>query len=232
MSKASALAEAIGAISDRVLGDWEGNPAALRMKAETKRLAAGAAALVNAQRSRSPLDTPEAHVKKIGGMARKFDQEVLAMLNRNGATWGQGMADIDRRIAEKINLQPDSFAGEIRATYRAMKGPDRIAMIGKMIKENRGPELAALIKAPESLTGLSEADRTNYESAILSAHAPEELEERARLADSFEAAHAALRAATDLAKSLTDPHQLARIEREDEASRAAGVSFDEALSQP
>lgn len=230
MSRASALAQAIGAITDRMLGDWEGNPTALRMQAETRRMHNGAVALVRAQQSRSPLDTPGAHVKKIGAMARKFDQEALATFNRNSEAWRNGMVNLERRIEEKINLKPDAFAAEIRAAYRGMKSQDRVALIGQLIKENRGPELAALIKAPASLTGLSDLERSNWEAAMLSAHAPEELEERARLGDVFEASAAALRAAGDLAKSLTDPGELARIEREDAASRSAGDDFNQALA--
>lgn len=230
MSKASALANALGAIADRVAGQGEKSATVLRMQAETRRIQNGASALVRAQTSRSPLDTPEAHVKKIGTMARKFDQEALATFNRSTDFWRSGMADIARRIEEKINLKPDAFAAEIRAAYRGMKPQDRVGLIGRLIKENRGPELAALIKAPASLTGLSDLERSKYEAAMLSAHAPDELEERARLEEDLEATAAALRAAGDLAKSLTDPGELARIEMQVAASRAAGDEFNQALA--
>lgn len=226
MSRATALALAIGAIGGRM---WEGTTSARQMRAEVNRLKMGADALNKVNANRSPLDTPEAHVKKVAALARKFDREVTAAINRSGATMRDGLNDVDRRLEEKISLKPDAFAAEIRNVFRSLDLKGKHDMMARLVAENRGAELAAIVKAPTSLTGISEADRARYEKNIIATHAPAELEEQAKLNESFESLMAATNAAADLVRSLTDPGELARIENGEAAAAAAGEAFNQSL---
>lgn len=230
MSKATSLVAALRHLSDRVLGDWEGNAAAKQMRAEVKRLQAGAEALLKVQVNRSPLDTPAAHTKKVADMARKFDREVTAAIQRSADAYRNGWNDAQRRIDEKINLKPDAFAQEIRATFRTMSRTNQLQLLGKLVEENRGPELAAIVKAPSILSGISDDERARYEKAIIGRHAPAELDEMARMEKAFEGVGTAVAAAGDFVKAMTDPAELARIENGEAAANEAGASFEQALS--
>jgi hypothetical protein len=220
---------AIAALADRMLKGMEDYPAAQQMQAQVNRIRQGAEALDRANANRNPLETRAAHMKKIAAMARKLDQETVAVINRTAVIWGEAHAAVQRRIEEKVDLRPDSFAQEIRSAFRALDAEAQAALIKDLIDGNRGPEMAAIVRAPAVLTGISEDRRAMYERAIVSKHAGNELDEQARLAEVFEAVSAVSRTAGNFTKSLTDPVEFARIEREEAAANAAGADFDQSL---
>lgn len=221
--------KALAAIAERMLGDMEGNAAARRIHAEANRLRAGADALDRAAANRNPLDTPEAHIKKIATMARKLDQEITASINRAGAAFHDGMQDVQRRIDEKVDLKPDAFAAEIRATFRTLSAEEKGKLVKNLVDGNRGPELAAIVKAPSVLTGISDERRAAYEASIVGKHAAAEVQERERLNDVFDALSTATRTAIQFVTSLTDPGRVAAIERGEAAASAAGEAFNQSL---
>ena len=102
-------------------------------------------------------------------------------------------------------------------------------MLSEMVDENRGPELAAIIRAPRSLTGLNPQQVEMYGQAVASKHAAEELAEIEALDTVFGAFDAVQKAATNLAKRLDDPAKLAEIERGANAAEEAGQDFDQSL---
>lgn len=220
---------ALGAIADRMGRDMGDHSQSRQLLAEVNRLRGGADALDNVRASRSPLDTPAAHALKVGAMAKKFDREITAMLNRASQIMTAGAQDIQRRIDDKINLKPDAFAAEIRAAFRSLGSKAQGDLINKLIKEGRGPELAAIVRAPSVLTGISDEQRAAYEIAMVTTHAAQEYEEREKLEEVFDSAMAASRAAAGIAKSFTDPGELARIEREAAEANAAGEAFNNSL---
>jgi hypothetical protein len=230
MSKVSALSAALGVISERTAktaGDHRGAGA---IHAEVGRMRTAGAALAQAYASRSPLVTPAAHTKKLADMARKYDREVLAGLNRASDALRSARADIQRRIDDKISLKEDAYGTETRAYFRTLNRTDKMSLISELIGENRGPELAALLKAPRSATGLTKDEVTRLESQLYSTHAADEMAELALVEEVHSGAIAAYEAGTDLARSLTDPGELARIESEDAAANDAGAAFDQALA--
>jgi hypothetical protein len=204
---------------------------ARRIQQEVSRLHRGAEALDKVSANRSPLDTVEAHTKKVATIARKFDAEVTSSINRISDISRDGRKAVERRIDDKVNLKPDAFAGEIRATFRAMSGKDRMELLARLVKENRGPELAAIVKAPPILTGISEAQRARFESAIIGQHAPAELAEQAEIDASLEESFAATRYAGDYATSLVSPAKVAVIEAGEAAADAAVEAFVQTLGQ-
>lgn len=217
-SRARKKAEALG-----------NNTTANRLLAEVNRLRSGAEALDNVRQRRSPLDTPEAHALKVGRLAKKFEAETLATLNRSLAILGEGLKDVGGRIDRKVNLTPDAFASEIRAAFRSLDREAKTDLLGRLVKENRGPELAAIVKAPGILTGISDQERQAYEKAIIAQNAPDELDEQQALQGVWEEALAANNAATQLAKAFVDPGKLAAIESADAAAAEAGAAFDQSM---
>lgn len=212
-----------------MISDMKDHPVALQLQAEAKRLRSGAEALVNVAVNRNPAETDGAHALKVGKMSRTFDKEVTASLNRSGQILREGLQDIQRRIDEKIDLKPNAFAQEIRAAFRGLDGKAKASLINQLVKENRGPELAAIVKAPSILTGISDEQRAAYENMIVTTHAAAELNERAALEDVFSGAMAAERTASELSKSLSDPSKIAEVERGAAAAAAAGEAFTQSI---
>jgi hypothetical protein len=223
------MVKAIEAIAERMLDGIEDHATALRIKAEANRLKAGAEALDRVNSNRSPLDTPAAHALKVAKLARTFDKEITASLQRACRTWADGFNDAQRRIEEKINLTPDAFAGEIRTAFRSLSSKAKADLLLDLTEQNRGPELAAILKAPSVLTGLSDQERANYEKSVFARHAAAELGEQQKLQGVLDAFNVAQRAAGTFVKELTDPGKLAAIERDAAASAAAGAAFDQSL---
>jgi hypothetical protein len=235
MAKAQAtgpMVKAIEALGERMLRQLgEDHPAGRQMKGEVNRLRSAAEALHSLSVQRSPLDTPAAHALKVSKRAKAFDAEVTASLNRVLAAFGAGHTDAQRRIEEKINLRPDAFAQEIRAAFRSLDGKARSELIHELVEANRGPELAAIVKAPAILTGITEDQRQTYEKLIVSKHAPAELDEINHLHEALEAATAATRAAGTMVRELLDPARLSEIESAAAAADQATAAFDQSLSR-
>lgn len=223
------LVHALLAMSDGMLSDIGDHHTGRQLKAEVNRLQTGVAALNAVNMSRSPLDTEAAHALKVAKMARKLDTEITATLNRAAEHWGAGMKDAQRRIDEKISLTPDAFAGEIRNAFRGLTNKAKAELINNLVDQNRGPELAAIVKAPPVLTGISEDQRAAYEKAIVAKHASDELDELANMESVFGVVVAATSASGSFVRDLTNPHRIAEIERGDDAATAAGEAFNQSL---
>lgn len=225
-------ARALQAIAARMTKGLPDHPTARALQSEVTRLANGATALDNARASRSPLDTAEAHALKVGKMSKAFDRSVTDTIARAGAAFRAGLQDAQRRIDQKVNLVPDAFAQEIRAAFRNMDGKAKAKLVNQLVEENRGPELAAIVKAPAILTGISEEQRASYEKMIISRHAGDELDEITNIEEVFSAVLTATETAGNLSKRFSDPVELAKIERADSAAKAAGDAFEQSLAVP
>jgi len=223
------LVRALGAMSEGIIRDMPDHPTARALQAEVNRLRQGVAALNNVNTNRSPLDTEAAHALKVAKMARKLETEIGSILNRSAQHWTAGLVDAQDRIEKKINLAPDAFASEIRAAFRGLNAKAQGKLIEQLVNENRGPELAAIIKAPIVLTGITEEQRATYEQAIVATHAAGELDEQACLESAWQVTTAATKAANAFVKELTNPSRIAEIERGDDAATAAGAAFDQSL---
>ena len=211
------------------VGGMSKGDAAIKFQAELRRLQSGAEALDNVNANRSPLETEAAHIAKVAGIARKYDREVVATVNRMGELYQESRQDLQRRIDSKVNLTPNAFAPEIRETVRRMNKHDRMELLHTLVKENRATELAAIIKAPALATGISEDERSRYEALIVSMHAPGELAEQAELEAVFEESFAATKFAGDYATSLTSPGKVAAIEQGHAAATEAVDAFEQSL---
>lgn len=217
-------------IVDRLTKSIGENAAGQRILGEANRIRNGAIALDNAYMSRSPTETAAAHTKRIGQMARKFDQETTASLNRAIAAHQAGLQDAQRRIDDKVNLKPHPYAEGICARFWNLSHKARMELLDQLIAENRGDELAAITRAPRSLTGLAKEHQQAFELAIISKHAAAELAEQQALNEAMQSFTAVSRAQSSFTKSLTDPAELERIERSEAAASEAGAAFDEVFA--
>ena len=223
------MVKAIEAIGGRMVKDLPDHPTAKQLQGMVNRLHGATEALDRVMTNRNPLDTPDAHALKVAKMARKLDTEILASLNQSGRIWADGVQAVQRRIDEKVDLRPDAFATEIRGAFRGLDSKAKAALLKELVEGNRGPELAAIVRAPSVVAGISDKEKADYEKAIVGKHAAAEIDEQDKLGEVFEAIMVAHRAATDFAKRLTDPDKVAAIERGAAQAAAAGAAFDQSL---
>lgn len=222
---------ALAHIASRMREEAGKYPASQRLLAEINRLSLNAEALDNVAASRRPTDTEAGHTLRVAREARRYDRAIAESLDKAMQVFRDGDKDVRRRIDEKVNLKPDAFAQENRAVFRGLGPKARADMINELIEAGpaRGPELAALVRAPGMASGLTVEQAAMYERAFVSKHAGAELDEQQNLEEVFEAFAVVQRDATSLVKSLTDPYKLAQIEREDAEARAAAEAFDQSL---
>jgi hypothetical protein len=223
------MVKAIEVIAQRMTMDLPDHKAALQMQAEVNRLRLRGEALDNVNKTRSPLDTPAAHALKVAKLARSFDKETTDALNRATRIWADAYKDTQTRIDDKVNLRPDAFAPEIRAAFRTLSSKAKADLITQLVKENRGPELAAIVKAPAVLTGITDEARAAYENMMLVTYAAPEVDELAKLEDLLSSVTAATRASSNMVKDLTDPRKLAEIESQAAAADQASAAFGQTI---
>lgn len=207
-----------------------GHAATRKINFEINRLSNGAAALEKLATTRNPMDTPAAHEKRVATAARKYGEEVKAAIGRMGSIVQGGLQDAEQRIAQKVNLVPDGFAAEIRSAFRSMNNGDRVKLLNELVAGNRGPELAAIVKAPSVLTGIDDTLKARYSQLIVSTHAPEESAEQARLTDALEAGIVSTRLGDQVVEAYLDPANLAAIEQGESTARDADAAFASALA--
>lgn len=220
---ANPRARALAALADR-LGAMSHN-AARQMHGEVNRIRLHAEALDRAAANRDPTKTPAAHEVEIAKAARQLDRQALACLQRCGEIFRAASLDVDARIAERANLKPDAFAAENRTAFRELDNAGRSKLVKELIDQGRGPELAAILKAPQLLTGLPADRLARYEEAFIAKHAAAELGERETIEAAFNEMCAASQAASLFVKELTDPNKLAEIERGVEAAKDASAAL-------
>lgn len=220
---------ALAAVADRMRAEVGDHPAAQRMLAEANKLAQNAEALDNINARRRPSETEAAHVLRVAERARAFDREITAGIQRMGRAFAEGMQDVQQRIDSATNLKPNAFAGEIRAAFRELSGKARDKQVTEWMEAGAGAELAAILRAPGLLTGLSDAQRSAYERSYTAKHAGEELDEQAMLESAFNSFTTIQQTAGAFAASLLDPHKLAEIEKGEADARAADQAFKQSL---
>lgn len=215
-------------ITDRLPAS--GHDAARKINIEVTKVKSGLEALENLHSARNPLDSQAAHERRISTAAQKFANEVKSSSERMYSILRDGLNDIERRVGNKINLTPDAYGAEVRQVFRSMSSSDQIKMLNTLVQQGRGPELAAILKAPETLTGMSKDMQDKYTAAVYSTHAPAEYAEQLALLDVISDASVITPVALNAAKSFTDPMLLASIEKAEKAAKAADADFQNALN--
>jgi hypothetical protein len=226
------IVKAIEHMAGVITRDLPDHSGARQIQAELNRLRLTAEALDNLNRNRSPLDTPAAHALKVGKRAKAFNSEVTNTLNRGLQIWAAARVAAEKRIAEKVDLKPNAFAQEIRTAFRALDSQKQLELLSEWIKENKGPEMAAIVEAPSFLAGIDDKRKAAFKKAIIGRHAGAELDEIEKLDALSETFNAATKAAGDFATGLTDPAALSDIERRAAEADAADEAFNQSLQQP
>jgi hypothetical protein len=193
------------------------------------RLSEGGRALVNLHSHRNPTVTEGTHTKHVATAAQAFTKEVEVARERARKLIADGLINIDKQIAAKANLVPDAYAAEVRGVFRGLAHSERLKFLNELLEQGRGPEFAAIIKAPRSLTGITEDMRQKFESAFVAKHAAAELLDRDALNDALETVEVVSRTAAEVAQAYNDPAKLAEITKAEEAAAAAQKAFESSV---
>lgn len=226
---------ALEALAQRILdkmpkGGKGGTEAQINLHSHTARLADAAKALSALHSVRNPTETEGAHIKRVATAAQKMAKEVEAARERVQKTAHDGLSLLQARIAAKTNLKPDAYAAEVRAVFRTLPHTEQVKLLSELIDQARGPEFAAIVKAPRTITGLQEDMRAKFESAYISRHAAEELLDEAAIKEAAEAASVAVETAGLFAAEYNDPAKLAEISKAEAAAAAAAKAFDSTVN--
>lgn len=186
----------------------------------------GAEALHVLAITRNPTVTDAAHVKQLATAAERYGKNVKDALDYANKTLQDESALITARIKAKVNLNPSSYGKEIRNAFRAMNDKERVDVLNEMVDSNRGPDLAALLKAPRLLTRLTDDQIEKYEKAIIAKNAPEELVAQDVLMEGFNSFLIARDTALEVARAYNDPEMLATVAKAESAADAAAKQFN------
>lgn len=230
--KTSVYISTLTNLADRITAKLpdNGHAATRNLYNAVARLRVGLETIETLNNTPSPTEAAGAHQKRIMAAAAKLAEKVTTIRERLHEITRDGLAEIDARIAQKVRLVPNEYAAEIRAQFRNMDSKAQFHLLRDLAENNRGPELAAIVKAPAILTGLSEEVARNYTQVIVAKHAPDEMAEQEALIAGFSTAMLATDTANKAAQSFTDPAQLAALEKGEAAAAAAMDAFIKATA--
>lgn len=174
----------------------------------------------------SPTELVGAHQKKVMQAAVKGVDAITKIREWAHETLRDGLREIDARRDQKADLRnPHPLAAEIRVKVSSMSSGKVAALMGDLIGKNDGPMLAAILNAPEILTGIPAEMAQQFTQAFYAKNAPEELAEQQALMEMFETVLIATDIATKAAQSYSDPAKLAAIEKGEQSAADAAAEF-------
>lgn len=206
-----------------------GHPARAALIAEVQRLGSAARALASLADAPDPTATTAAHAKRTMDAATKLIAQVGAARDRLHTINREGLQDLEKSIAAKVNLKPDGDAPEVRDMFRRLNNTRQQQLLVELANENRGPELAALILAKRSTTGLTQEACGRYRDLVVATHAREEHDQSEAVMETFLQALDVCSTIVRFAERFIDPATRARIERGETAAAAAAAAFEQAV---
>lgn len=203
----------------------------LRALGVLKRLTPSIEQLIQTASDRYPNETPDAHEQRFYKNAEKLRKAREAVNADFDATVGREVSALQAQLDARVNLKPNEFAQEIRATFRNLKMGEKIDFLNELVAANEGPTLAAIIKAPKALTGLPKDMAANYVEIVYSKHAPDTWDEMRSLMQVVTTRMNILRTVDEAVAEYADPVRLAEIAKKEEIARRAQESFDASTGQ-
>jgi len=177
--------------------------------------------------TRNPNDTDAVHFKRVSTAAAKVARQIDISDSAVKVAWAKAKADVANRRVTALRLNPDGYAAEIRAAFRALSRTERIEVMMQLTKDTtRGPELAALLRAPSIITGLTPEEQSNYWKGYSAANAQAENDEEELIDTAYDDAIAALNTAREVITTYTDEKKLADIAKREAEAAAAAANFE------
>lgn len=197
---------------------------------EVRKMATAVEGLERLALSRNLKDTPEAHMAKVASATKRLKTQNDNTINVIGDIYREGTLALDQSISREANLVPNKFAPEIRQAFNNMSHKDKMDVLNNSLKNKNTETLAAILEAPEILTGLNQDTRDRYKDSAEKALAPELYKQRELLNESFEVALAAEKTVRNAINDGFDPQKLAEIDAAEAKHQEAAQAFESAMS--
>jgi len=103
-----------------------------------------------------------------------LNQEKINLRRKIDAAATELIPSVERwRVAQEAarvaqaDLKPDAFAQETRMVFRTMGFPEKLAFVSAATDAGDGKTMAAILSCPPILSGLTEAQQTQFRDAFL-----------------------------------------------------------------
>lgn len=197
---------------------------------EIRKMASSVEGLERLALSRNLKDTPEAHLAKVASATKRLKTQSTNTLNSISETYREGAKALTESIQREANLVPNKFAPEIRQAFHGMSHKDKMDVLNNSLKNKNTETLAAILEAPEILTGLNEDTKARYRDSAEKMLAPELYQQREELNEAFEVALAAEKSMYNAIKEGFDPDKLAEIDAAEQKHQEAAQAFESAMT--
>lgn len=175
------------------------------------------------------LETPAAHALKINQSANKLKTESIKAKQNALNTYIQYSVDLDNAINQVAGIKENQYASELRAAFRAMPAADRMDAIKKIIDNKDGQAFAALMFAPQLITGIDSEVRARMTDSFYLKVAPELYQEKVDLKEAMDGIIATIEATTSICNEYNNPEEVRKIELEVQKAQEAASKFSEAM---
>jgi len=134
-------------------------------------------------------------------------------------------------IAQRCNLVPSEYAGELRVAFRSMSDKERNAALNQALQNNDGQLIASVCQAPGILSGLSDDVQARYVESLQERMAGDLLAEMADLDEALSTAEAARNAGELMVDANFNVAEQTAIDAAEAKAAAAERQLQETLSQ-
>lgn len=220
---------AISGIKNRLREDL---PHSDRMIAIATRLDEFARALIDVHEHPSSTITEAAHFMKVQEAAAKLEKQRQKALADVNTIMRDSVGEAQKRLDQKVKLVPGPNAAEIRTVFRGLNKPDQIVFLNQLARDNKGPELAAIVEVGSEYTGfmLSDDERKRARDLILRTHAEGELNDIEAMNETLKSLFLIMDVVRDLANDFADPYKLASIRRGEELAATLEAKLNASLA--
>jgi hypothetical protein len=210
------------------LGKYQ-NSHAQSLLSETRKLFNAVDGIASMRSNPNSLETPAAHALKINQSANKLKAESIKAKQKALDTYVKYSADIDMAINNMAGIKENNYASEIRAAYRALPPGDRMDFLKSTIDKKDGETFAAIMFAPQILTGVDTELRNRLTDSYYLRVAPELYQEREDLKEAMDGVIATIDTTESICNEYNNPEEVRKIEAEVQKAQEAASKFNEAM---
>lgn len=196
---------------------------------EMRRIAQSVESLESLVNHKDPKQTDAAHTYRIAEASRKLSSSREKYIERAWSLTQESARATELALHERANLTPTAYAPEIRAAFLKMTHKKRAETLEKAIKDGDSEVLAAVINAPELVTGLDKEMRENYKENLFLTVAPELVKERDQVMETFNACLTVSDTVKKAVENSFDPDKLREIEELTQQHQEAAAKFEASL---
>ena len=223
----SAIAELVQRASAK-LGKYQNTHAQSLLGTQNK-LYNGVAGIAAMRSNPNSLLTPAANALQISRAANKLKDEAGKAKQSVNNIYAQYMISLDSSIAKIAGIEENQYASEIRAAFRALPGAKRMSALADVINTGNGAAFAALMFAPEIVTGIPTEQRIHLTNSFYLKVAPEQYQEQQDLKDAMECFDSTINTTLGICYEYNNPVEIRKIEQEVSKAQEASNKFNEAM---